>query len=112
MPRRTAIGALPGLGPRACAPHIACTGRRRTCFGHGINGGQLRSKKSDARLAVAVTQSLPSSRLSTRWLTAAGVEARYFELDSDLGHSSSGAEHAKWSPALREFLAPPVARLN
>ena len=31
-------------------------------------------------------------------LTAAGVEARYFELDSDLGHSSSGPEHAKWSP--------------
>ena len=45
-------------------------------------------------------------------LTAAGVEARYFELDSDLGHSSSGAEHAKWSPVLREFLAPLLARLN
>jgi homoserine O-acetyltransferase len=42
-------------------------------------------------------------------LTAAGVEARYFELDSDLGHSSSGPEHAKWSPVLREFLAPLVA---
>jgi hypothetical protein len=39
-------------------------------------------------------------------LTAAGVEACYFELDSDLGHSSSGPEHAKWSPVLREFLAP------
>ena len=43
-------------------------------------------------------------------LTAAGVEARYFEIDSDLGHSSSGPEHAKWSPVLREFLAPLVAR--
>jgi homoserine O-acetyltransferase len=43
-------------------------------------------------------------------LAAAGVEARYFELDSDLGHSSAGPEHAKWSPALREFLAPLVAR--
>jgi homoserine O-acetyltransferase len=43
-------------------------------------------------------------------LKAAGVEARYFELDSDLGHSSSGPEHAKWSPVLREFLAPLVAR--
>src|SRR5712691_5266861 len=43
-------------------------------------------------------------------LHAAGVEARYFELDSDLGHSSSGPEHAKWSPVLREFLAPLVAR--
>src|SRR5947207_14507740 len=45
-------------------------------------------------------------------LTAAGVEARYFELDSDLGHSSSGPEHAKWSPVLREFLAALLARLN
>jgi len=45
-------------------------------------------------------------------LTAAGVEARYFELDSDLGHSSSGPEHAKWSPVLRDFLAPLVAQLN
>jgi len=45
-------------------------------------------------------------------LTAAGVESRYFELDSDLGHSSSGPEHAKWLPMLRGFLAPLVARLN
>jgi len=44
-------------------------------------------------------------------LAAAGVEARYFELDSDLGHSSAGPEHAKWSPTLREFLEPLVARL-
>src|SRR5262249_21221572 len=43
-------------------------------------------------------------------LKAAGVDARYFELDSELGHSSSGPEHAKWSPVLREFLAPLVAR--
>jgi homoserine O-acetyltransferase len=43
-------------------------------------------------------------------LKAAGVEARYFEIDSDLGHSSSGPEHAKWSPVLREFLAPLIAR--
>ena len=42
-------------------------------------------------------------------LAAAGVEARYFEIDSDLGHSASGPEHAKWSPVLREFLAPLVA---
>jgi homoserine O-acetyltransferase/O-succinyltransferase len=43
-------------------------------------------------------------------LAAAGVEACYFEIDSDLGHSASGPEHAQWSPALREFLAPFVAR--
>jgi homoserine O-acetyltransferase/O-succinyltransferase len=39
-------------------------------------------------------------------LASAGVEARYFEIDSDLGHSASGPEHAKWSPVLREFLVP------
>jgi homoserine O-acetyltransferase len=39
-------------------------------------------------------------------LASAGVGARYFEIDSDLGHSASGPEHAKWSPALHEFLAP------
>jgi len=44
-------------------------------------------------------------------LEEAGVEARYFELDSELGHSSSGPEHKKWSPVLREFLAPLVAAL-
>jgi homoserine O-acetyltransferase len=44
-------------------------------------------------------------------LAAAGVEARFFELDSDLGHSSAGPEHAKWSPTLREFLAPLVAKV-
>jgi homoserine O-acetyltransferase len=43
-------------------------------------------------------------------LKAAGVDARYFEIDSELGHSSSGPEYAQWSPALREFLAPLVAR--
>ena len=42
-------------------------------------------------------------------LADAGVEARYFEIDSDLGHSASGPEHAKWSPVLREFLAPFLA---
>ncbi len=44
-------------------------------------------------------------------LAAAGVDARYFELDSDLGHSASGPEHAKWSPVLRDFLAPLIANL-
>jgi homoserine O-acetyltransferase/O-succinyltransferase len=45
-------------------------------------------------------------------LAEAGVEARYFEIDSELGHSSSGPEHAKWSPVLREFLGPLVARVS
>src|SRR5262249_37949227 len=41
----------------------------------------------------------------------AGVEARFSELDRDLGLSSVGPEHAKWSPVLRDSLAPLVARL-
>ena len=45
-------------------------------------------------------------------LAAAGVGAHYFEIDSDLGHSASGPEHAKWSPVLRDFLAPLLAKLN
>jgi len=45
-------------------------------------------------------------------LATAGVEARYFEIDSDLGHSASGSEHAKWSPVLRDFLVPLLAKLN
>jgi homoserine O-acetyltransferase/O-succinyltransferase len=39
-------------------------------------------------------------------LAAAGVDARYFEIDSELGHMAAGPEHAKWGPVLREFLAP------
>jgi homoserine O-acetyltransferase/O-succinyltransferase len=45
-------------------------------------------------------------------LATAGVDARYFEIDSDLGHSASGPEHAKWSPVLREFLVPLMAGLG
>jgi homoserine O-acetyltransferase/O-succinyltransferase len=44
-------------------------------------------------------------------LAKVGVEATYFELDSDLGHSSAGPEHAKWSDALRAFMAPLVAKV-
>lgn len=45
-------------------------------------------------------------------LAAAGIDARYFEIDSELGHSASGPEHAKWSPALREFMAPLMPRTS
>jgi homoserine O-acetyltransferase len=37
-------------------------------------------------------------------LRKAGVEASYFEIDSDLGHLASGADAPKWAPALREFM--------
>jgi homoserine O-acetyltransferase/O-succinyltransferase len=37
-------------------------------------------------------------------LREAGVSASYFEIDSELGHLASGADAAKWAPALREFM--------
>ena len=36
-------------------------------------------------------------------LRAAGVDATYVEIDSDFGHLASGADCAKWAPALRAF---------
>ena len=45
-------------------------------------------------------------------LAAAGVDARFFEIDSNLGHSASGPEHAKWSPVLCAFLEPLMAKLG
>ena len=37
--------------------------------------------------------------------TAAGVDATYVEIDTEYGHSASGAAWAKWAPALTRFLA-------
>jgi homoserine O-acetyltransferase len=42
-------------------------------------------------------------------LKAAGVKARYFEIDTELGHLASGPEGDKWGPALREFMADLIA---
>jgi homoserine O-acetyltransferase len=41
-----------------------------------------------------------------RDLAAGGVNAFYFEIDSELGHLASGPEYAEWSPVLRQFLEP------
>lgn len=38
-------------------------------------------------------------------LKAAGVAADYFEIDSELGHSASGLDAAKWAPKLKAFMA-------
>jgi homoserine O-acetyltransferase len=38
-------------------------------------------------------------------LQAAGVDAKYVEIDTEFGHSASGREWAKWGPALGDFLA-------
>src|ERR1700722_20004484 len=37
-------------------------------------------------------------------LKAAGVDADYFLLDSDYGHTASGRDWAKWAPRLRRFM--------
>jgi homoserine O-acetyltransferase len=37
-------------------------------------------------------------------LKQAGVDATYFEIDSDHGHLASGADADKWAPALRTFM--------
>ncbi len=37
-------------------------------------------------------------------LAAAGVEAESFEIDTDKGHSSGGADAAKWAHVLRRFM--------
>jgi homoserine O-acetyltransferase len=37
-------------------------------------------------------------------LKVAGVDATYFEIDSDNGHLASGADADKWAPALRSFM--------
>jgi homoserine O-acetyltransferase/O-succinyltransferase len=37
-------------------------------------------------------------------LKAAGVDAAYFELESDKGHLASGVDAEKWAPVLRDFL--------
>ena len=38
-------------------------------------------------------------------LEAAGVDARYVEIDTELGHLASGADADKWAPALKAFMA-------
>jgi len=37
-------------------------------------------------------------------LKSAGVDAEYFEIDSEHGHLASGADAAKWAPALAAFM--------
>jgi homoserine O-acetyltransferase len=42
-------------------------------------------------------------------LGAAGVDARYFLLDSDLGHLASGQDGDKWAPVLARFMSELMA---
>jgi homoserine O-acetyltransferase/O-succinyltransferase len=38
-------------------------------------------------------------------LKAVGVDADFFEIDSEFGHSASGLDAAKWAPRLKAFMA-------
>jgi len=38
-------------------------------------------------------------------MKAAGIDAQYFEIDSELGHLASGPEAGKWGPSLARFMA-------
>jgi homoserine O-acetyltransferase len=38
-------------------------------------------------------------------LKAAKIDADYFEIDSEFGHSASGLDAAKWAPRLKDFMA-------
>ena len=42
-------------------------------------------------------------------LKAAGIDARYFLLDSELGHLASGQDGDKWAPVLAEFMSELMA---
>ncbi len=37
-------------------------------------------------------------------LARAGVQASYFEIDTECGHVASGPEWAKWGPTLQKFV--------
>ena len=37
-------------------------------------------------------------------LAKVGVDAKYVEIDTDFGHSASGADWRKWAPTLKDFL--------
>ncbi len=43
-------------------------------------------------------------------LKAAGVDARYVEIDSDIGHLAFGYQTEKWSPELKSFVAQLTAK--
>ena len=43
-------------------------------------------------------------------LKSAGVDARYVEIDSELGHLASGLDGEKWAPALKSFMSELMAQ--
>jgi len=69
--------------------------------------GQLGNIKSKVLYVLSRTDKLFPPELAASVmpaLKAAGVDADYFLLDSDYGHSASGRDAHKWAPRLREFM--------
>jgi homoserine O-acetyltransferase len=68
---------------------------------------QLRNIKSKVLYVLSRTDRLFPPELAPavmQGLKDAGVDADYFLLDSEYGHSASGREAAKWGPRLRQFM--------
>ena len=69
---------------------------------------QLRNIKSKVLYVLSRTDKLFPPELAPDVMQAlknAGVDADYFLLDSEYGHSASGIDAAKWAPRLRQFMA-------
>jgi homoserine O-acetyltransferase len=68
---------------------------------------QFRNITSKVLYVLSRTDKLFSPELAPavmQGLKAAGVDADYFLLDSEYGHSASGRDADKWAPRLRQFM--------
>jgi homoserine O-acetyltransferase len=69
--------------------------------------GELRKIKAKVLYILSRTDRLFPPELEQQVMPAlksAGVDADYFLLDSDYGHSASGRDAHKWAPRLRQFM--------
>ena len=69
--------------------------------------GQFGKIKSKVLLVLSRTDKLFPPEIAPgvmQGLKAAGVDADYFLLDSELGHSASGLDAHKWAPRLKQFM--------
>jgi homoserine O-acetyltransferase/O-succinyltransferase len=80
-------------------------------LGHAMEGFDITSELGRIRVPVLYVLSrtdalFPPERAPgvMQALRDAGVDAAYFEIDSDKGHLASGADAGKWAPALRDFM--------
>jgi homoserine O-acetyltransferase len=99
---------------------LAPDGKNAVLITHGYTSGHHAAGRNPANGnlpgwwdgLIGPGEAIDTDRLFVVSSNMLGADARYFEIDSDLGHSASGPEHAKWSPTLREFLRPLMARIN